>query len=118
MLNMRAKNAASAALKAAASDLLHLGHVLTFEGLSDLNKRLEDGRYLDDTEVEIIREIMGLQTSLLRQMNDSKVTLMKRVAILQNAQAVANDTKHRRITTCAQYNAWTFERPQKSPGAN
>lgn len=103
MLNMRAKNAASATLKAAASDLLHLGHVLIFEGLSDLNKRLEDGRYLDDSEVEIICESMGLQTSLLRQLNDPKVTSMKRVTILQNAPAVANDTKHRRITTCAQY---------------
>lgn len=103
MLNMRAKNAASATLKAAASDLVHLGHVLTFEGLSDLNKRLEDGRYLDDTEVEIICESMGLQTSLLRQLNDLRVTPMKRLAILQNAQAVANDTKHRRITTCALY---------------
>jgi integrase len=103
MLNLRAKNSASATLKAAASDLVHLGHVLAFEGLSDLNKRLEDGRYLDDSEIENICESMGLQTSLLRQLNDPKVSPIKRATLLQKAPAVANNTKHRRITTCAQY---------------
>jgi integrase len=103
MLNLRARSVASATLKAMTYDLIHLGQVLEFEGISDLNERLEDGRYLDDSEIEVICEGMGLQTSLLRRLNDPKVSPMKRTSILQNAPAVANDTKHRRITTCVQY---------------
>lgn len=82
MLNLRSKNAAALTMEAAATDLVHLGQALEFEGLSDLNTRLEDGRYLDDFAIEALVETMGLQTSLLRNLNNPKVIHVARSRML------------------------------------
>lgn len=103
MLNLRSKNAGALTMKAAATDLVHLGQALEFEGLSDLNARLEDGRYLNDFEIESLVENMGIQTSLLRRLNDPKVIRADRKRLLEKARATINATKARRITITAKY---------------
>lgn len=98
MLNLRSKNAGALTMKAAATDLVHLGQALEFEGLSDLNARLEDGRYLNDFEIESLVENMGIQTLLLRRLNDPRVIRADRKRLLEKARATINATKARRIT--------------------
>lgn len=103
MLNLRAKNAAAKTLTSVANDLIHLGQLLCFAGLEDLNARLEQGHYLDDFEIEAIADLMGFETKLLRKLNDPKVMPMRRDRLLNTAPAVINATRSRRITSAALY---------------
>lgn len=103
MLNLRSKNIAASTLSAIASDLVHLGQVLVFESIRDLNTRLEDGRYLDELEIEAIAERMGFETSLLRRLNEPIVIPTRRDFLLEKAPATTNPLKARRITSAARY---------------
>ena len=103
MLDLRAKNAAALTMESVANDLLHLGQVLIFEDFKNFHQRLEDGDYLDDYEIEIIAERLGLETAMLRKLNDPKVTTADRNRLLEKAPTTVNQTKARRITSAARY---------------
>lgn len=103
MLNLRARNAAANTLKDVATDLVHFGQVLDFLGIDDLNAQIEDGRYLEDFEIEAVVDLMGFETKLLRRLNDPKVVPVRRDHLLTAAPSVTNNRKSRRITSAARY---------------
>lgn len=91
-------------MRAVADDLIHLGQVLAFEEIYDFHERLLNGRLLNDFEIEAITARMGLETALLRRLNDPKVRRHGgKERLPDTAAAVTNARKARRITSTARY---------------
>ncbi len=103
MLNMRARNAASSTMETTARDILHLDQILTYEGLNDLERRLEAGSYLSPEEIDRIVEGCGIKSKRLRSLNDPKVTTSRRIQTFTKNDSVTTGVKNRRIAAVAQY---------------
>ncbi|WP_167620083.1 site-specific integrase [Paracoccus ravus] len=103
LLDLRTKNAAWRTMEVLANDLLHLEHILIFAGITGIERRMEDGRYLDSSEVHIIADLCGVSLARLRKLSELKVAPASLDQAFAQEHAVTNIVKHRRITNIARY---------------